>query len=220
VSSWQQHSLIGSAGSKHPCALFVPRVEPNANITRLPLLLFLHGIGERGDDGIRPTRVGIGPAIQAHPEWFGCLVAFPQCPAHERWTENLHVIDIAWRFIARKWPVDPRRVLVTGVSMGGFGAWAYGARRGGELAALIPVCGGGRTDRIAGLTRVPIWAFHGSRDTVILPSQSRRMVAAVREAGGQARYTEYAEQGHDCWDRVYQDPTVIQWMLAQQRQGS
>ena len=201
-------------GTDQPYALFKP---PCPKDTPLPLILFLHGKGERGSDGIVQTRVGLGRIISRHPTWFPCLVALPQCPSTRRWTESLELVDQTWSSVEAEHAVDPERVVITGISMGGFGAWAYAAQRHDRVAALVPICGGGWVERASRLARLPIWAFHGAQDDVIDVDQSRRMIDAVRLAGGHPHYTEYADEGHNCWDRAYGEEQTIRWMLAQRR---
>lgn len=182
-----------------------------------PMLLFLHGIGERGDDGLAPTQVGIGPALQSWPERFPCLVVFPQCPVDRRWAAALDHIDAVLEAALRTFEVDEQRIALTGVSMGGFGAWLYGAAHADRFCAVMPICGGGQAGDARRLASVPIWAFHGAQDEVIDADESREMVEAVRQAGGTVRHTEYPDLGHNCWDRVYSDPEPISWLLAQTR---
>lgn len=213
-SRWERHSLPIN-GCEHPWLLWVPDDKPQGHAW--PLVVFLHGKGERGDDGVAPALVGLGPALRVFPRRFPCLVLAPQCPADRRWADDLPLIDAVLDAALQRWSVDPLRMYLTGISMGGFGTWIYGGRRASRFAALLPVCGGGNLADVQQLVQLPIWAFHGARDPVIDVDRSRTMVSAVRAAGGQVRYTEYPEAGHDCWDRVYADPTVIEWLLAQRR---
>jgi predicted peptidase len=180
-------------------------------------VVFLHGAGERGEDGLLPTAVGIGRAIRRHPERFPCLVAFPQCPRESDWTAAGELLDVVLAAVAQEYRVDPDRIHLTGLSLGGIGTWVHGARRAGTFASLMPICGRGREADGAALARVPIWAFHGGADPVLPPDGSRRMVAAVRGAGGEVRYTEYEGVGHNCWDRAYGDREAIAWLLGRRR---
>ncbi|MBK8481278.1 MAG: dienelactone hydrolase family protein [Proteobacteria bacterium] len=182
-----------------------------------PLVLFLHGKGERGDDGWAPTTVGLGPALRRHPERWPVVVVFPQCPVERRWVELSELLELAWAAVAAERAIDARRVYLTGISMGGFGTWHHGARCAERLAALLPICGGGDPQAAGALATLPIWALHGAADPVIPVEASRAMVGAVRAAGGPIHYTEYADAGHDCWDRAYEDESVVAWLLAQRR---
>jgi predicted peptidase len=180
-----------------------------------PLLLFLHGKGERGDDGRAQLEVGIGPALVRQPERFPCLVALPQCPADRRWHEVEGLIDAVLDAVCAAYPVDQARIVLTGISMGGFGTFSYGSRHAARFAAMVPICGGGEPQQAVALATRPLWVFHGARDDVIDVERSRQMVAAVRGAGGDVRYTEYPDEGHASWDRAYSEPELMPWLLAQ-----
>jgi predicted peptidase len=112
---------------------------------------------------------------------------------------------------------DPQRVYLTGLSMGGYGAWDLAARMPKRFAALLPICGGGDEATAARLASLPIWCFHGADDTVVLPGRSRSMIAAVKAAGGSPRYAELKGVGHDSWTPAYRDPVVLDWLFAQRK---
>jgi len=182
-----------------------------------PLIIFLHGMGERGSDGVLQTQVGIGPAIQKNPERFPCIVVMPQCPKTSVWNDR-H--DIIAETIARSladYNVDKSRIVLTGLSMGGYGTWSYGAAHVNTFAALLPVCGGGKPEDAPTLAKVPIRVYHGGADSVVRPELSRAMFDAIKKAGGDIEYTEYAGVDHNSWDLTYGDPQVIEWMLAQKK---
>ncbi len=182
-----------------------------------PVIMFLHGMGERGDDGLLQTEVGIGRAIRRHADRFPCLVVMPQCPTTGAWDKAVDDLDTALREVCHDYHVDPDRVYLTGLSMGGYGTWIYGAQRTDVYAALAPICGGGDPRDAAALARLPIWAFHGKDDTTVVPEKSREMVEAVKKAGGEVKYIEYAGVGHNSWDPAYDDPGLIKWLLKQRR---
>lgn len=192
-----------------------------------PVILALHGSGERGKDGLLQTEVGIGRAIRRHREHFPAIVVMPQCRPGAAWTEQmaalaLHCVQIT----SREYRLDADRVYVTGLSLGGHGTWLLGARYASEFAALVPICGFAELGRETGLPEklaphlkdVPIWCFHGDADTHVPVEQSRRIVAAVREAGGDIQYTEYAGGGHNVWDRAYDDAALWKWLFSQKRE--
>lgn len=197
------------------CAEYVPPGHDPARPA--PLVMFLHGAGERDGEEQAPHEVGIGPAIEAHPRRFPCLVVMPRCPADLWWTDVLHHVEAALDAALDRHEVDLDRVYLTGMSMGGYATWTYGARHADLFAALLPVCGGGRRKDIPGLAGLPIWAFHGADDAVVPAEESRRMVQAVRQAGGQVKYTEYTGVGHNSWDLTYGDAEAMEWLLAQRR---
>jgi len=182
-----------------------------------PLIMFLHGIGERGDDGLFQSEVGIGRAIRRHAHWFPCLVVMPQCPEDALWGKAADHIDEALAKTRDEYNVDPERIYLTGLSMGGFGTWAYGAQRLDVFAALMPICGGGRTEDAEALAKVPIRVFHGAEDKTVPPALSRRMVEAIKRAGGDIKYTEFPGVNHNSWDPAYEDRTNIKWLLRQHK---
>lgn len=183
---------------------------------RWPLILYLHSSGERGDD-LRHTHAGLGLAIRQHPERFPCLAVLPQCPEELWWTDDPQHLERPFLAALEEFLVDLDRVYLTGISMGGYATWIYGAAHAGRFAALLPICGGGHQEDYGRLCTLPIWAFHGSEDDAVPPEESRRMWDMVREAGGDIRYTEYPGVGHESWDITYGDPAVIEWLLSQRR---
>lgn len=196
--------------------LYVPRRYDAAR--PWPLLVFLHGKGERGDDGISQTTVGIGRAIRRSPHRFPCLVLMPQCPEGVWWDAALEDIQGVLEQTFAAYSVDSERVYLTGLSMGGFATWMLGARERETFAALMPIAGAGRIEDAAALAGMPIWAFHGAEDTVVPVEREREMVDAVRKAGGNVRYTEYRKTGHNAWDRAYGDREAVAWLLAQKKE--
>jgi predicted peptidase len=187
-----------------------------------PLIVFLHGMGERGNDGWKQTEVGIGRAIRLHPERFPALVVMPQCSPSTVWSsaENQNgapawkYIDDTIAYVRRHYNVDEDRMTLTGLSMGGFGTYRYGAMRADEFAAFMPICGGGNPDDAEQLARRPLWAFHGLADTTVDPARSEQMVNAIKAAGGDAQFTGYEGVGHNSWDNAYGDPAAIEWLLS------
>lgn len=213
-------------GREQPCVLYIPRdYDPNE---AWPLVVFLHGMGERGKDGLRQMAVGIGPAIQRRPNRFPCLVLMPQCPSDSIWATS----DAAWARTAKsasghvddaiaqvleRYSIDRDRISLTGLSMGGYGTFMYGARHLDTFSALMPICGGGDVNDAAVLARMPLWVFHGADDPVVSPKKSREMVEAVKAAGGEVQYTEYPGVQHNSWDKAYADKDAIRWLLEQKR---
>ena len=214
ASGFLNKSMVVDGVTRH-YVVYVPReYTPDK---AWPLVMFLHGAGERGDDGLKQSDVGIGRAIRFHPERFPCLVVMPQCPNDVWWDAVEGHIDTAMAAALDEYVIDPHRVYLTGLSMGGFGTWGYGAKHVDTFAALLPICGGGRQDDAEALATVPIWAFHGGADTTVPPGASREMVAVVKKAGGDVKYTEYPEVGHNSWDQAYGDAKAIKWLLGRRR---
>lgn len=212
--AWLRQQLV-VGGQALPCATWLPAGYDPARAW--PLVVFLHGKGERGSDGWAPTTVGLGPALRDHPERWPCVVVFPQCPADRQWIDAPELVEAAWAATVAERAIEAERSYLTGISMGGFGTWHQGARHADRWAALLPICGGGKPADAATLAALPIWAFHGAIDPVIPVEASRSMVAAVRAAGGVIRYTEYPDEAHACWDRAYADEAAAAWLLAQRR---
>lgn len=219
-----------------PYQLFVPRHAPGAS---LPVVLFLHGSGERGTDGEAQLRVGLAPVVRAQMESFPAIVVFPQAPRDAVWAGlPARAAMAALDTVAGEWGADPRRVYLTGLSMGGFGTWQLALEHPDRFAALIPVCGGveplaqlpairvdgiphdaaGPHDYVAARTAAtPTWIFHGSADTAVPVAESRAMARALRALGAPVRYTEYAGVGHNSWDAAYGTPELWEWLFAQHR---
>jgi len=213
--------------------LYVPRGYDAAR--EWPLVVFLHGAGERGSDGLIQSDVGMGHAIRKNPERFPCLVLMPQCPPDRFWDVMFDDIEKMMEATRKDYRVDSARISLTGLSMGGYATWLWGPNKLDVFAALMPVCGGGDPrdlkhlisvemdvdrygtvqERLPKLATVPIWAFHGRKDDVVPPVRTRQMVEKVKEAGGDVKHTEYPEDGHNCWDSTYGDPENIAWLLGQ-----
>jgi len=183
-----------------------------------PLVLFLHGAGERGSDLERVKAHGLPKVLKTRdpfPE--PALVVAPQCPVGSWWTLELGALSTLLDTLLETHPVDRTRVYLTGLSMGGYGAWRLALQTPERFAALAPVCGGGIPPLAHKLKGLPIWAFHGAEDTVVPLSESERIVAAVNRAGGNAKLTVYEGVQHDSWTPAYNTPELYTWMFAQRR---
>ena len=197
-----------------------------------PAILFLHGAGERGDDGLKQTTVGLGRALSDGTIDPRAIIVFPQCPLREAWVGPAaqEIAIAALAAAEREFPIDRKRVALTGMSMGGAGAWSLAARYPRKWSALAVVCGyvhrsrnlpdlGAATtetfDRFARrVPHIPIWIFHGADDTVVSVEESREMARAL---GPRAGYTEFAHTGHNAWDPAYTETHVIAWLIEQRR---
>ena len=203
------------SGKEHRYVVYVPRGYTPEKAW--PLILFLHGAGERGDDGLLQTEVGIGRAIRRNADRFPCLVVMPQCPKNVWWDKAFDEMETALGQTEKEYSVDPARVYLTGLSMGGYGAWIYGAAHADRFAALVPICGGSHPEDAERLAIIPIWAFHGADDQTVPPAKSREMVDAIKKAKGNIKYTEFPGIGHNSWDAAYDDPNTIKWLLKQRK---
>lgn len=202
-------------GQKRRYVVYVPW-EYDSDKT-WPLILFLHGRGERGDDGLSQTEVGIGRAIRLWPDRFPALVVFPQCPGAVYWDKAREDIDCCFNDVLDAYSVDSSRIYLTGISMGGYATWWYASHHPERFAALLPICGGGDGEWAKPLTAIPVWAFHGVKDTAVLPSESANILNAFKAAGGKAKFTEYPNLEHNSWDETYANPKVIRWLLKQRK---
>jgi len=180
-----------------------------------PLLLFLHGSGERGSHLERVKRHGPPPLLQQGRQ-FPFIVVSPQCPEGETW--SVAFLDQLLREVQKRYRVDPDRIYVTGLSLGGYGTWSLAEAYPERFAAVAPVCGGGDPSRAAAMRRLPVWAFHGEKDLLVPVEESRVMVEALRKAGGNVRFTAYPDKGHDCWTATYETPELYRWLLEQKRE--
>ena len=179
-----------------------------------PLLFFLHGSGQRGDDLSQVKAHGPPKYAAAGADYEFVLVA-PQVPEGLAWDSD--ALEALRAHLVARLPADADRVLMTGLSMGGIGTWNYAVDYPDRLAGIAPVSGIGDIDRAARVARLPIWAFHGARDDAVPIAGEREMVDAVRAAGGNVRFTVYPDIGHNAWDPAYADPQLYEWLLAQRR---
>lgn len=179
-----------------------------------PLILFLHGMGERGDDLERVKVHGIPRVAEEKPELLARFVAFsPQCPLDSYWTHQQDALHALLDHALEHYAVDPKRIYLTGLSMGGFGTWFLSMSCPERFAAMVPICGGGEPYGATLIRDVPIWVFHGAKDRIVPPAESRRMVRALKAVGGSVKLTIYPEADHDSWTRTYNNPELYDWFL-------
>ncbi len=214
-----------------------------AKTSKWPVILFLHGAGERGDDGLIQTEVGIGTSIRRRSSRFPAIIVMPQCRKTRWWTES-EMQAQALAALAQamvEFNGDKERVYLTGISMGGYGTWKVASENPGQFAAIAPVCGGIRPPVLASvpalatpspetadpyreaakkLASTPVWIFHGGDDKVVPTDESRKMNEALKAAGASVKYTEYEGVGHNSWDRAYAEAELMTWMLAQRLGGA
>ncbi len=201
----------GSQGYRY--LLHLPKGAKNGK-KKWPLLVFLHGRGERGDDLNRVK--AHGPPKFAEKKDMQFIVVSPQCPKSDLWWKPKIVAGLVDEVIAKQ-SVDKDRVYLTGLSQGGFGTWATAAEYPKKFAAVAPVCGGGKLEWAKKYGKLPIWNFHGDADRVVPPKLSRIMVEAIKKAGGKVTYTEYPGVGHNSWNKAYADPKLYEWFLSHNR---
>jgi predicted peptidase len=201
-----------------------------------PVILFLHGAGEQGLDGLLQTEVGLGSAIRRYADRYPAIVVFPQTRPDAAWAGTM--ADVAMKALEateREFATDNSRVYLTGLSRGGSGTWYLAYRNPTRFAALLVVCGRIRpapttTDPVvpaadgepfstlaAKLKDLPIWVFHGDADQTVPVDESRGVTTALKELGSAVRYSELPGVGHNAWDTAYRSPEVPTWLFAQRR---
>ncbi len=192
-----------------PYLLYLPK---NASKKKLPLVMFLHGAGERGNNLDLVKIHGIPKLIEEGQE-FPFIAVSPQCPENSWWPLELEALKGLLDTIMSKHNVDKKRVYLTGLSMGGYGTWYLAGMYPHLFAAIAPICGGG--DFVLGkqLAKIPIWAFHGDKDDVVPLAESQRMIDIVKSAGGKPKLTVYKNVDHNSWDKTYSNPKFYEWML-------
>ncbi len=233
---FEKRTFTDASGKKLLYRFLKPEGYDPTSKKAYPLVIFLHGAGERGNDN--EAQLVHGAPEFAKPEIrkkHPCFLVAPQCPEKQSWakierkgdelvaslperpTEATGLVLELMDALAKEFPVDTKRIYVTGLSMGGFGTFDVLARRPDRIAAAVPVCGGGVEEAAARYAKVPIWIFHGGADPTVIPELSRRMVAALRKAGGHPGYCEYPDVKHDSWTMTYHNPDVYDWLFAQSK---
>jgi predicted peptidase len=215
---------ITAGGLDYTYQVYVP--EKIREGKKLPVILFLHGIGQRGTGGIVPSW---GPAtlmVRHYLERVPAILVLPQCRAERYWSnrDQAEMAVAALDQTTAELGGDAERSSVIGVSMGGYGAWYLAAEHPGKFSAVVPICGGSplrsgdRFNTIARkVGRTPVWAFHGADDKTVPVTESRLMVEALKAVGGNVRYTEYPGVGHNVWFNVMNESELLPWALGQQR---
>jgi predicted peptidase len=205
-----------------------------------PLILFLHGYGERGSDGLRQIDVGLPHAVRLNRSRFPAVTVIPQCPMGHWWTQReMEAMALAALAVATKeFKGDPRHTFLTGLSMGGYGTWDLASRYGHKFAAVVAICGGivatpdllkdfpdlakdaypddpkSYSEVAQKIGKTPVWIFHGAADDTVPVENSRKLDAALKAAGSDVRYTKYPGIGHNSWDKAYAEPELMPWLLS------
>ncbi len=179
-----------------------------------PMIVFLHGAGERGNDLKRLKRHG-PPMLVEKNKKFPFIVLSPQCPSRKWW--NPAALAKLVESVASDYRVDKDRIYLTGLSMGGFGTWMLAAERPNLFAAIAPICGGGEPISARKIKHLPIWVFHGAKDSVIPVKRSQEMVDALKKQGSGVKFTIYPDANHDSWTETYNNPKLYEWFLKHKR---
>ncbi|MGD0260166.1 MAG: prolyl oligopeptidase family serine peptidase [Verrucomicrobiota bacterium] len=219
----KQFQFKGTASVKVNYLLFLPEGYDAKAEKRWPLILFLHGAGERGTNVWKVATHGPPKNVTAQPA-FPFIVVSPQCPEHQVWSKDvlLALLDE----ITAKYAVDTNRIYLTGLSLGGYGTWDLGLAYPEKFAAIVPICGGGQLisvmassrDKGPALKTLGVWAFHGGKDPVVPLEESQRMVDALKKAGvPDVKLTVYPDAQHDSWTETYKNPELYEWLLKHER---
>lgn len=229
---------ISFQGANYKYQVFLP--DSWTPHKKFPIVLFLHGAGERGDDGLMQTDVGIGTAIRTGRETIPAIVVMPQCRKNEWWIEPpmdemaMAALDAA----TKEFHGDTERTYLTGLSMGGYGSWHLAEKYPGRFAAMIVICGGihppasaikalpdlakwspadtpkSYLEAATKVGKTPVWIFHGADDDIVPVTESRQMYAAMQQAGGEVHYTEFPGVRHVAWDKAYDEPKLFDWLFS------
>jgi predicted peptidase len=191
--------------------LYLPRGYGEDAARRWPLVLFLHGAGERGTNLDDVKRHGLARVLEEGLD-LPAIAVSPQCLPDARWSSR--TLSALLDEIERTHAVDLDRVYLTGLSMGGFGVWALAIAEPHRFAALVPVCGGGDPAAVCRIQHLPVWTFHGEQDEVVPVARTREMVDALAACGGNVRLTIYPDLAHDSWTDTYANPKLYTWLLS------
>lgn len=230
-ADFESHIYTDVGGEKLPYRLLKPAGYDAAH-GPYPLLIFLHGAGERGTDNRLQLTHG-KPFMRKAAAEYGSFVLAPQCPpdgiwSGRHWTEKSHVLSKEpprqmrllvelLEKLQKDYPIDSDRLYIMGLSMGGFGTWDIIQRYPQRFTAAAPICGGGDEESAAHIVSVPIWVFHGDADAAVPVARSREMIKALKSAGGKPRYSEYPGVGHNSWTQAFNEPELLKWMFEQRR---
>lgn len=197
--------------------LYLPESYPTTKKS-WPLMLYLHGAGERGADLEKVKLHGPPKLIAETNRQFPFIIVSPQCPEGEYWSSDISVVrlNILLKDIIARYRVDKSRIYITGLSMGGFGTWRMAIEFPNRFAAIAPICGGGIPEKADRIKQLPIWVFHGAKDKVVPIQKSQEMVQALKKVGNKVRFTIYPKAEHDSWTETYNNPELYNWLLTHQ----
>jgi len=206
----QQTEQVSKLGVKY--LEYFPEI--NEGDENLPLLIFLHGMGERGDD-LTKLKLHGPPSFLDEKKDFPFITISPQCPDTIYWNEE--ILLPFYEEIIAKYLIDKKRIYLTGLSMGGFGTWESIVAKPDLFAAAAPICGGGDPSKLKAVKSMPIWVFHGAKDQVVPLLRSEEMVNKLKELGSKVKFTIYPEATHDSWTKTYANPKLYEWLLSHQK---
>ncbi len=212
-----EKNFANDDGTTSPYVVFVPASYDGSK--EFPVILFLHGAGETKGGKKMPVEVGIGPAIKRQQKTFPFIVVIPQSEKRTWMAQSpdgkraIAILDE----VMKAYKTDRNRVYLTGLSMGGFGTWSMAAAYPDRWAAIVPICGRGDPTAAVKIKDLPCWCFHGDKDTAVNVKGSRDMIEAIKKSGGSPKYNEYADVGHNSWDKAYAEKGLFPWLLEQKK---
>lgn len=229
-----QSYVAGADGRSVNYRIYVPDV-PETATNGIPLVIFLHGSGECGTDNFSQLVNGVGGLVWWSRNREPAIVVVPQAPPRTVWSPvfftelqarmpfspppMIKLVKSLIDDICERYPVDRKRILATGLSLGAYGVWDFVSRYPGFFAAAIPVCGAGDPQKADAAANTPLWIFHGEKDVNVPNRLDRAMVSRLWDLDAPVRYTEYPDSGHAIWGRVYSDDSVMKWFFSRRRQG-
>jgi predicted peptidase len=196
--------------------LYLPSEYRDKVNKKWPLILYLHGVGERGNKLNELKKHGIPKIVENHND-FPFMTISPQCPIDTLWFDHYVGLKVLLDELIGSYNVDIKRIYLTGNSMGGYGTWGLALEDPGRFAAMAPICGGGLTEKVCDLKDVPVWGFHGEKDDLVKLEEGQKMVDALKACGGNVRLTVYPNVGHDSWTQTYDNPELYEWFLQNVR---
>jgi predicted peptidase len=194
--------------------VYTPADYSDKMTTRYPLIIFLHGVKERGNN-VDKVRFNGLPKLVEEGQSFPFIIISPLCPEGKWWEPD--VLYLLITNIFKKYHVDKKRVCLTGLSMGGFGTWNLAYAYPELFTAIVPICGGAYPYMAEKIKDIPVWVFHGAKDYIVPLIRSQEMVDALKKAGGNVKFTVYPEAGHDSWTETYNNPDLYKWLLEQSK---
>lgn len=196
-------------------------VPENISAEKLPLIVFLHGAGERGNgkEDLEKLKLAGIPKYLNQDKEYPAVILMPQCPCDLVWNNLVLPLKKLIDEVIENYNIDQSRISITGLSMGGYGTWEMGLIYPNFFSAIAPICGGGLSWRAGLLKDIPIWAFHGDADDVVPLQNSIEMVDAVNKAGGKARLTIFHNVKHNSWDEAYNSSNLLEWLIYQKRKN-
>ncbi len=237
LAQFEERSFLSSSGHVLPYRLLSPdKLSPN---NKLPLVIFLHGAGERGNDNKKQLLHG-GELFMNNLDQYPAIVVFPQCGENSYWsrasvdrkktplqfdfnyaadmTPDLEAVNQLITRLIKEYPIDKKRIYIAGLSMGGMGTFEIVHRFPKQFAAAMPICGAGSSASYTKKAKkVPFWIFHGADDVVVSVEESRKMVNALQNLQYKVKYTEYPGVNHDSWTDAFAEKNFLKWMFERKR---